>query len=327
MANRRTRITGTERELQALLASTSDLQTVASRDAIRRALTSTHALVVSRAAEIIRQHELEGLGGDIRDALDRFLTRGADVDPGCRAKLALLDALDASDWPDESPFIAATRIVQKEAAWGSPVDTAANVRARGVLGLARLRWRDLPLIAAELLLDPEEPVRVAAATALAAYGSRESAGALITQLGLPEEEPMVVIACVSALLELTPEWAIAILRRGVCGDRLIDRELASIALGESRRDDALELLIEWISRAILASHREWLLRAIGLHRSERALEFLLERITNGSREEAIATIHALAARRFDSGVIARVRRAASSQDSSIQAAIKEALER
>jgi HEAT repeat protein len=195
-----------------------------------------------------------------------------------------------------------------------PGDTASGVRARGVLALARQAWRDLPLLAAELLEDGEGPVRIAAADALGAHGSRDGAGALISRLARGDEDPMVVIAAFAALLALAPEWALDVARRGIRGGATVDRELTAIALGESRRDDALDLLVEWLERSVVPSDRETYLRAIGLHRTDRAATILLARIAEGSPDDARTAIEALAPRRFDPGMTARAREAAKGRD-------------
>lgn len=310
MATRRAANKAVEREMALLVEVAGDPLSDGSRAALRIALESAHALVVTRAAEIVRAGEVGGMGHALRAAFDRLVPLRADGDPGCRAKVALLEALDAGAWADEEPFLGATRIVQREGGFPRPVDTATGVRARGVLALARQAWRDLPLLAAELLDDPEAPVRIAAADALRAHGARDAAGALLARLARDDDDPMVTIAAFAALLALAPDWAIDVARRGMRGGATVDRELASIALGESRRDDALDLLASWLEQSPLPADREVLLRAIGLHRTERALTILLARIADGTRADAIAAIEALAARRFDAGVAARAREAA-----------------
>lgn len=321
MTARHPRVTPIERELAALEAAVATDQS----SAVRHALRSTHARVLARAAEIARARSIDGLTPDLAEAFGKLVPRGAEGDPGCRAKLALLDALDALGWLDEESFLAATRMVQNEKAWGPPVDTATGVRARGVLALMRQGCRDLPLIAAEMLDDPQAPVRAAAADALGAHRSRDAAGALIAKLGRGDDDPTVTVACFAACLALVPEWTIPMLRRGHCGSRPVDRELASIALGTSRRDDALDLLIAWLSSAARASERETMLTAIGLHRTERALAVLLERVTSGPEADALAAIQGLRARRFDAGVLARARAAAQSRSEKVQRVLEEQL--
>lgn len=312
MAARRARGTSATRELAELSEAARDPGSVESVRAIERALGSASPGVIARAAEIARRAEIDGVGRALAAAFERLAPLGGRGDPRCIAKLALLEALDATAWTDEEPFLTASRLVQMEPAFPRAEDTATGVRARGVLALARQSWRDLPLIAAELLEDPEVPVRIAAADALAAHGARESAGPLIARLVRAsepdaEEDPMVIVAVLSALLRLAPEWALEYARRGLGHGRTIDRELAAIALGESRRDDALDLLARWLEEAPRAEERATYLRAIGLHRTERALAILLARLAEGGRTDAVAAIEALAARRFDPGVAERAR--------------------
>lgn len=322
MTARRARGTSIDRELAALEVDGEAQK----RAAIQVALRSTHARVVARAAELARSAEIDGVSTDLADAFRRLAPLGVEADPGCRAKLAVLDALDASGWLDEEPFLAATRFVQREKAWGPPTDTATGVRARGLLALTRQGYRDVPLLAAEMLDDPEAPVRAAAADALGAHRSRDAAGALIARLARGDDDPTVTVACFGACLALVPEWTIAMLRRGTCGARPVDREMASIALGSSRREDALDVLIAWLSGTVSASERETMLTAIGLHRTERALGVLLERLAEGPETDALAAIQGLRARRFDSGVLARARAAAEGRSEKVQRALSEQLD-
>jgi HEAT repeat protein len=321
---RKPRTTAIDRELAALEVE-GDAE---KRAAVRVGLQSAHARVLLRAAHIARAASIEGIAPDLALAFTRLLPLGAAVDPGCHAKIAVLDALDASAWPGEEPFITAVRVVQREKAFGPPyhVDTAAGVRARGVLALMRQGYRDLPLIAAELLADPEAAARGAAADALGAHGLRDAAGPLISRIAHGDEDPTVTVSCFTALLALAPDWTMAMLRRGHCGAREIDRELASVALGTSRREDALDLLIDWLSTSVAASVRETMLVAIGLHRTERALAVLLERLADGPELDAIAAARGLRARRFDAGVVARATEAASARSDRVKRAIAEELD-
>ena len=308
---------GVERELAAL--ETAEL------GAVRAALKSAHGRVVQRAAELARRESMDAVQRELSDAFVRLVPLGAGTDPGCRAKVAILEALDALGWDESAPFVAATRVVQREKAWGPPVDTASGVRARGVLALARQAHPDLPLIAAELLFDPDAPVRIAAADAIAAHRSRDGAGALVARLACADEDPNAIAACVSALLALAPEHALALARRGQVGGATLDREAAALALGASRRDDALDVLLEWLETSATSDERAPILAAVGLHRTERALATLLARICEGSEADALAAIHALRARRFDSGVVARARAAGAERSAQILRAIDEQL--
>jgi hypothetical protein len=309
MGSARKKPSSLEAQLAALKTVTAAPASGEAREAIRRALAGGPSLVAARAARLVREHALEGLGDDLVAAFRRFLADAVKSDPGCAAKLAALEALDYGGHDDAAPFLEATRHVQKEPAFGPPVDTAAGVRARGVLALSRLAHPDLPLCAGALLADPEGPVRQAAADSLVAAGDRSLAGLLLLRWSAGDEEPLVILACMAGVLALASDQALPRLHAALFGGDGEPRELAALALGQSGRDDALDLLLEQLREAPRALERAPALRALGLHRSERALEAALDVIAGGAVADAEAALAGLGARRFERGLPDRVRAA------------------
>lgn len=277
--------------------------------ALETALASKHARVVAAAAGLIKARTLDGHAGALQQAYARFLADPVKRDPGCRAKLAVLEALDFTETRDEDPFVAATSLVQLEAAWGPPVDTAAPCRARAILALSRLGHADVVVLGGLLLADPEVTVRSAAADALAHSGVRHAAGVLLHKLAVGDEDPLVLLACMSGVLTLAPEVALRRLVPLLTGADTQARELAALCLGQSTRPDAAEALLTAAGECVLAQERGVLLSALGLHRSDRALEALVGFITSGSETDAKAAVRALAPRRFEPSLRARVQQA------------------
>lgn len=298
-----------ETELEALQALRTGATSPDLVEQVRAALGSTRSLVAERAATIAKERNLQALERDLALAFERFLVDPVKRDPGCRAKLAAAEALDFLDHLDPAPFVAAARHVQLEPAWGPPVDTAVALRGRGLVALARLGYHDLSLIAGELLADRESPVRQAAADALGLLGDRAAAGALVLKIAVGDDDPLVVTACASALLALAPDWALPRFRSFLLGKDLLLRETIALALGQSRLEDAHPLLVELLESTPLAAERSVALRALGLHRSEHSLAVLLATISSGASADARAAVQALAARRFEPGLPARVRAA------------------
>jgi HEAT repeat protein len=163
-------------------------------------LRSRRSLVVARAASLIKRHQLAGFESELIAAFERFLRDPVKSDPSCNAKLALLEALDYGESIDEAPFLRAVRHVQMEPAWGPPVDTAASVRSRAILALARVGAREFGLIAAERLGDAESPVRQAACDALAHRGDPAGAPLALFKVRLGDSDPLVLLAAMSALV-------------------------------------------------------------------------------------------------------------------------------
>jgi hypothetical protein len=295
------------------------------RAQIRAALRNGPSLVAARAARLVRDHAIDGFGEDLETMFRRFLSDPVKSDPGCHAKLAAVEALDYAEHADSEPFLIAARYVQLEPAWKKAVDSAVGLRARGVLALARLDHPDLSIVAGALLADPESPVRQAAADALAASRHRSAAGLLLLRRRLGDEDPLVSMACMTGLLALAPDVALPELRNELFGTDQDAREVAAVVLGQSSRDDALDLLIAYVEATPQAAHRAAALRALGLHRTERALDVALQRIAGGEGADAEAVIAGLAARRFESGIRDRVLAAArQNSDASLEAAIEAA---
>jgi HEAT repeat protein len=114
----------------------------------------------------------------------------------------------------------------------------------------------------------------------------------------------------SGLLSLAPDQGLPLLQRFLSGKDEAQREMAALALGESGRGDALRVLLEALEAIPLASDRAAILRALGLHRSDEALEALLEKIARGEMPDATAAISALGHRRFEPVIRERVHEAA-----------------
>ncbi len=134
---------GFEEELHALSAVAADPGSAAARALLVDGLRSRRSLVVARAARLAREHRVGGLEAELQDAFARFFENAKKSDPSCQAKLATLEALDYGESLDAAPFLRAVRHVQYE-----PADTAAGLRGRGIVGLARIGDPDFDLVAA-----------------------------------------------------------------------------------------------------------------------------------------------------------------------------------
>lgn len=305
-----------EDELNALVAA--DVRTPEGRKQLDVALSSERQRVVARAATLIRERHVDGFESQLVQTFDRFLIDGAKTDSGCVAKVALIETLDALESSDAEFFLKATRVVQPEPAWKTAADTAGGVRARALYALARIGYPDLILLAGEAFSDSQHAVRLAAAEALAHFGVRHGAGLLLFALAEPDEDPLVTLASMSALLSLAPEMGLPRLTSLLRGENVELRELAALALGQSNRADALEVLINALNVAGTSRNREPLFKALGIHRSDRAIATLLESLGSENQADAQAALEALATRRFEPGVRAKVEARVTSTRSGLQ---------
>jgi HEAT repeat protein len=260
---------------------------------LRQALRHKHGFVVAIAADIVRERELHALAADLVTAYGRFFDDPVKRDPGCRAKARIADALDHLDWPDAEPFVRGVGFVQLEPAWGEPEDTAASLRSRCVFALARIGDPEAMVEIAERLLDRVANVRSAAARAIAFRGDRIAGVPLLRlKIGLGDRDPDVVADCMSGLLALAPDQFTWVASR--LGDPLASvRQSAALALGESRRPEALATLQTWWKTA-RGDDRQVALLAIAMLRSAAAIDWLLGMVRAGSSADASDAVAALA---------------------------------
>jgi HEAT repeat protein len=294
-----------EEQRQALAEVAADPRSPEARARLLAALASKEPQFVCRAARLVKEHCLDEFADALAEAFNRFMDGPPKADPGCQARLAALEALDYGESMDPAPFLRAVRCVQKE-----PADSAGGLRARSLFALARIGPPDFDLLAARRIADPLPMVRQASLDALAHRGDRSNAGLALLKLALGDEDPLVTLAAMSALLALAPEAGLAELKAAVGREDDEHRDLAAVALGQCRREEALEVLLAALERCVLPREREPVLRGIGLHRSERALTTLLAIVSESGVDDARVAIEALGARRHEAGLAARVREAA-----------------
>ena len=299
-----------EEEQAALTAAVAEPRSAEARRALAVALASSRSLVVARAARLVKEHRLEGFDDALRAAFDCHMPDAVKRDPTCAVKVAAIEALDYAESNDAEPFLRA--VVHEQ--WEGGNDTAAPMRARALLALARIGHSDFDSFAAQLLTDYTAGVRQAALDALVHRGDRGCAPLAMLKLCVGDEDPLVTLSAMAALLTLAPAWGRERLRALVDGENEQARELAAVALGQSRSDEALTVLLEALERCTSSDERAPLLRAAGLHRSERALEALLAVIADGNEADSRAAVEALDARRFEPGLAARVEAATKLRD-------------
>ncbi|MEM9188089.1 MAG: HEAT repeat domain-containing protein [Myxococcota bacterium] len=309
MASRRSTTRGRKKRPsleEELAALPSDPTEEGGRERIRVALERGRAAVASRAAELIRDAKVDEFSEDLVRAYERFEVDGAKTDPGCLAKTAILEALDHTDHMLSEPFARATRYVQFEKAYPKSEDRADRLRARAILALSRLSIPEVLLYAGPMLADPAVPVRLATATAIAHFGSRDGAALLALKIRVGDSDPTVITESMTGLLQLAPDFGVPILEALLLHGEPVQRELSALALGQSPRPEALEALLRWLEQAVTGAERNEAILALGFHRSDRALDALLSLLRSETTADAEAAVRTLAIRRFEPGVEAQV---------------------
>src|SRR5262245_52163521 len=195
---------GTEAKLARLKALRSDPPAPEHVEELRAALADKSNLVAAEAAEIAGERGMLEFAAELVAAFDRFMVEPEETDKLCRAKLAIVDALNKIEHDEDRVFLAGVRHVQLEPRWGGSEDTAGPLRGSSAFGLLRLNHRDILSILADLLADPDKAARISAARAL---GESRSAAALLLlrfKARLGDAESEVISECLAALLAIAP---------------------------------------------------------------------------------------------------------------------------
>ncbi|MFL5244615.1 MAG: hypothetical protein ACJ8FY_21145 [Gemmataceae bacterium] len=288
---------------------------------VRKFLCDPSNFVVSEAAAIAGEGNMAELVPDLVAAFDRFIDDAGQTDKLCRAKNAILEALNKLDYDKADVFLRAIHYVQMEPVWGRSQDTAGGLRGTAAFGLVRQGYRGIITLLADLLADSEKVARVSAIQALGATGSMAAVPLLRFKARSGDKEPEVICECFTALLQLEPESVAFVgefLQNGVeaiC-------EGAALALGEARRPEAFEYLRDRVPFLRQGSLQDAVFLALSMLRVPAAIDFLIEQIA--VKTTASAALTALAIHRHNERVKDRVATAvAQMQDPALQARLAE----
>ena len=227
-------------ELEALRSCPSSASTT---DQLRKALRDRNNFLVSKAAAPAGELGLRDLIPDLESAFDWFLVNAAKSDPQCWAKNAIARALKALEHDDPSVFIRGCKHVQLEAIWGGRADSAATLRATCALALAACSLDRAKILQhlVDLLVDPETPVRVDAARAIAQLPGWDSALLLRLKALAGDKEPEVSGQCFTCLLDISPNDSLPLVARFL-DDATVD--LRDIAVTVDRAGAVLDPTME-----------------------------------------------------------------------------------
>jgi HEAT repeat protein len=276
---------------------------------LREALAGRSSLAVAKAAQLARELELGVVVPDLVAAFDRLFPEGAAGDPGCTAKAALAEALYELGHDGAGVFLRGIRHVQMEPVFGGKVDTAVDLRGASAFGLVRMGYRDALVELADMLGDPEPPVRISAARALAYRGASDGVPLLRLRV-LAGDVPEVVGECLSALLRVSGGGALPFAARLLESRNDQVAEAAALALGASRLEEAFADLRDWVERVTSPVLRRAGLVAIASLRRDAALEYLLGLVRDAPQVTAAQAVEALGIYKGEEALAARVRQAA-----------------
>ena len=262
--------------------------------ALQRALAG-HYRVAAKAARAAEDALLYELIPALESSFARFLDKPLKNDPSCFAKKALARALVALDASNVEFFTAGLRYRQLEPVWGGTADTAADVRASCAMGLVASGYSRALVELTALLNDAEAAARMGAVRAIACGNPREAELLLRSKALAGDAEPQVLGECFTGLLAVEPDESLKFVAAYLTHADEAVRELAALALGESRLDAALAPLKEaWGDVLVGDEFRRALLRAAAAHRSEAAFDWMLTIVAESRVPVALDAVEALA---------------------------------
>src|SRR5436309_16060236 len=118
--------------LQALSEAAGRPHDAATLALVRDSLAHRSNHVVAPSA---READLSALAPDLITAFPRFLEDPVRRDPGCVAKTGIVHALLSFGDAASDVFLRGVVHVQREPAFGPPIDTAPELRATSAMGL------------------------------------------------------------------------------------------------------------------------------------------------------------------------------------------------
>ena len=241
--------------------------------------------VVGRAARAAREAALATLAPDLVTAFPRFLEDPIRRDPGCVAKGEIVRALLSFEHPSPEVFLRGAAHVQREPAFGPPVDTAAELRAMSAMALVITEHPAALPTCVALLVDREPVVRAGAIRALVASGRPDIALLLRLVALRGDADPGVLALSVNDPVPFVVE-------RLVSDDRDVARG-AAMALGEARRPEAVTALRERLPHEDRLDVRHAIILALATSRDEAAFATLLELVARGTQVDSKAAVEAL----------------------------------
>ncbi len=268
-------------------------------------LANKSSPVVAKAAKIVAEFELHDLEPPLVSAFHRFMTNPAVTDKGCAAKTEIVRTLEALGAAEAEVFLAGIRHIQMEGSFGPPVDTAAGLRAASAMGLVHMNYPDAILEIVTLLVDHEDDARVGAVRALAYSGQPATVPLLRLKVMAGDASADVIAESFIALLDVAPETSLAFVAGYLDSSDPGIAEVAAIALGQSRRPEAITALkSKWPGAR--ETQRRALLIGMAVARDDSAFEFLFSVVESAIEKIAGEAITALAMYRQDERIRSRV---------------------
>jgi HEAT repeat protein len=292
---------------------------------LRPFLRDKVGIVAAAAAKLAGENDIREVEKDLEEAFARFLLNPVKSDPGCRAKLAIAEALRKMEVRGPDVYLRGIAHRQFEPSFGPPLDTAAPLRVCCAAALLETRHPLALLEVAPLLADPEPNARAGVASVLGGVGGEACEALLRLKVRSGDREPEVMGACLQGLLAASFERSLSFVVGAMkeAGDDDVVR-LTLLALGESRDERALPLLREYAETSVDDDVRTAALLAMSVSRLPSATAFLVGLVEDAGERRAIEALSALESQRFDSALVGRLRAIAEDRGGTVREAFRKA---
>ncbi len=271
---------------------------------LSQSLADASNLVVVEAAAIVSEQIVKSLAGDLVSAFERFMIDAEESDKQCRAKIAIVEALNAIEYGEPDVFLRGLTHVQEPRFNDRTQDAAGPLRAHCALGLARISHPGVVNLLAERLLDKDHAARTGVARALSGTGSLAAIPLLRYKALVGDASSDVMGECFASLLAMAPVESVAFVGRFLNHRDEAVQSAAVFALAETRRPEAFTLLEQFWPRAS-DEVKESLLIGMAMFRIPAAFDFLIA-IVAQKDPAARSAITALAIHRHNSKIKDRV---------------------
>ena len=284
----------TEDKIEALRQCIEQGPKPQAQGCLKKALKEKSNFLVAKAAEWGAEQLGYDLITDLIEAFERFMNDAINTDKTCAAKRAIARALYDLEYDNAGFYRKHLSYRQMEPVWGGSVDTAVDLRCTCALGLVASNDPRAVLNIVELLHDTEHQVRMGAVKAIELIQPFHAEIILRHKILQGDNEPEVIAQCFSSLIKVAPEESLEFVSGFLTSDNNVLRESAGLALGESRLDEALDLLIEASDNLFgFDTLIPGFYRAIALQRKNKAYEYLLDKIAHTAVDQASHAIAAL----------------------------------
>ena len=296
---------GSDAKLVRLFALCNQSASAETTRELQQYLADRSNLVVAEAAKVVKEQAVAELTGDLVTAFDRMMVDPEERDKHCRAKIEIVEALNALDYSDPDLFVRGITHRQ-DIRFGDPPgqDAAGILRANCGIALARINAPGVVLLLTELLLDTDNTARAGAARALGGTGSLAAIPLLRYKVRVGDSLVDVIGECFASLLNLSFMESLPFVAEYL---RARDSEIQStamFALAESRRPEACVVLKDFWPEASPNLH-EALLTALAMSRLPVANDFLIRLIADRD-SSAITAVSALAIHRHNPRITADI---------------------